>query len=237
MSFRRYDGCIYNLIHVKFNENMQRDGYFYYDLQFPTFYNFNNTYFNVNPHILDSINTLIKTDAYTFKNGLLKEFNESQETIRYTVLSTYNVSFSKNHILSTKLNLMAFNGKSVGGYSQINNYNFDLLTGNEIFLKDIFNPGVDYIKNITEYINYKIIQNKEWYYEDVFIDIPQDQAFYLTEDGIIIYFELDQIAPIEFGIPKFKIPFKKFESYINPRFYCNPQNIYYSPIRKSKLRK
>jgi hypothetical protein len=237
MNFRRYDGCIYNLIHIKFNEDMKRDGYFYYDLQYPTFYNFNNTYFNVNPNILNSINDLIKTDTYVFKNGLLKEYNEGQQTNHYTVLSNYNVSFSKNHILSTKLNLMGFDGKTVDAYSQINNYNFDLLTGNTILLKDIFNPGVDYIKIITEYINYKILQNKEWYYKDVFIDIPQDQAFYLTEDGIIIYFELGQISPMEFGIPKFKIPFEKFAPYINPRFYCDAQNIYSPPTRKSKLYK
>lgn len=237
MNFRRYDGCIYNLIHVKFNEEMERDGFFYYNLQYPSFYNFNNTYFNVNPNVLNNLNSTIKTDAYTFKNGLLEEFNEGPRNINYTVITNYNVTFSKNHLLSTKLNLMAFNGKSVAEYSQINNYNIDLLTGNTIFLKNVFNPGVDYVNAITEYVNYQILQNKESYYKDVFIDIPQDQAFYLTDSGIVIYFELGEIAPMEFGIPKFIIPFEKFKSYINPRFYCDAQNIYSSPVRKSKLYK
>lgn len=237
MNFRGYDGCIYNLIHVKFNEDMKRDGFFYYNLQYPSFYNFNNTYFNVNPNVLNNINDTIKSDAYTFKDGLLEEYNESSQNTNYTVRSSYNVTFNKNHILSSKLSLMALDGTSIAEYSQINNYNIDLLTGDTILLKDIFNHGVDYMKIITEYVSYKIFQNKEWYYKDVFIDIPQDQAFYLTDSGIVVYFELAQIAPIEFGVPKFKIPFEKFKSYINPRFYCYAQNIYSPPVRKKKLNK
>ena len=58
------------------------------------------------------------------------------------------------------------------------------------------------------------------------MDISDDQAFYLTDDGIVIYFGLDEIAPKEFGIPKFTMEYKKFAPYINPRFYCTPENIY-----------
>ena len=101
-----------------------------------------------------------------------------------------------------------------------------------IYIKDIFNKDVDYIKVVTDYVNYKINQNKDWYYEDVFINIPNDQAFYLTDDGIVIYFGLDEIAPSEFGVPKFKMSFHKFSPYINPRFYCVPQNINPSTRRK-----
>ena len=58
------------------------------------------------------------------------------------------------------------------------------------------------------------------------VDIPEDQAFYLTDEGVVIYFGVDEIAPKEFGIPKFTMEYKKFAPYINPRFYCTPENIY-----------
>jgi len=227
------DICIYNLIYVKFNEDIGRKIFFSYNLQYPSFFSLKNTYFHVDLNVLNNINSIIKTDVYSFKDGLLeeeKDFNDlaSKNNLpekNYKVFSDCAVTFNKNHILSTILNLMAFNGDSGPLYNQINNYNFDLLTGNKVYLKDIFNQGVDYIKVVTDYVNYKINQNKDWYYEDVFIDIPDDQAFYLTDDGIVIYFELDQIAPQEFGIPKFKISFDKFAPYINPRFYCVPQNV------------
>jgi len=227
------NNCIYNLLYVNFNEDTVRENNFYYNLQYPTFYNFNNTYFHVDSNVLNNINSTIKTDAYTFKDGLFEEDKSANESAsknalpkkNYKVLSNYAVTFNKNHILSTIVNLMAFGGEYAPQYNQINNYNLDLLTGNEIYLKDIFNDGVDYIKVITDYINYKINQDKNWYYKDVFISIPDDQAFYLTDEGIIIYFGLDEIAPSEFGVPKFKMSFNKFAPYINPRFYCVAQNV------------
>ena len=121
---------------------------------------------------------------------------------------------------------MGFASEGGPEYNDLYNYNFDLLTGNRIYLKDIFNKNVDYLKVITDYINYKVNQNKDNYYSDANINVPDDQAFYLTDDGILIYFGVDEIAPESFGIPKFKMEFSKFAPYINPRFYCNATNIY-----------
>ncbi|HSQ88512.1 DUF3298 and DUF4163 domain-containing protein [Romboutsia sp.] len=243
ISSKKPDTCIYNLLYVKFNEDMDRENYFSYSLEYPTFYNFENTYFHVDSNVLNNINSTIKTDVYTFKDGLLeeeKDFNDlaSKNNLskkNYKVFSDYAVTFNKNHILSTTLNLMGFDGDHDPLYNQINNYNFDLLTGNKVYLKDIFNQGVDYIKVITDYVNYKINQNKNWYYENFSIDISDDQAFYLTDDGIVIYFELGEIAPKNFGVPKFKILFDKFAPYINPRFYCIAQNVNYFYRRKYRV--
>ena len=121
---------------------------------------------------------------------------------------------------------MGFSSDSGPEYNDLYNYNFDLLTGNRISLKDIFIKNVNYLKVVTDYINYKINQDKNSYYSDANVNVPDDQAFYLTDDGIVIYFGVDEIAPESFGIPKFKIEFSKFAPYINPRFYCNPTNIY-----------
>ena len=110
-------------------------------------------------------------------------------------------------------------------YNELYNYNFDLLTGQKITLKDVFNPNVNYIKLITDYTKYKINQNKTLYYDNVFIEITEDQAFYLTDNSIVIYFDVDSIADKSLGIPKFKMEFKKFMPYINPKFYCSAQNI------------
>lgn len=231
---KRDDNCIYNLLYVSFNEDTDRENNFYYNLQYPSFYNFSNTYFYIDSNILKNINSTIKSDTFTFKNGLFEAYKQGPQDTPYKVISTYAVTFSKNHILSTILTLMGFIGNTEPTYNQIDNYNFDLLTGNQIYLKDIFRDGIDYIKVVTDYVNYKINQNKDLYYEDVFIDIPDDQAFYLTDDGIVIYFELDEIAPAEFGIPKFKISFDKFSPYINPRFYCTAQNVDFLNQKKHK---
>lgn len=227
------NNCMFNLLYTQFNEDFNRDRYFSYDIQYPVFYNLANSYFFVSPQILSNINSTIKSDAYTFKNGLLdesEEFNKSAEQNNtpkksYRVVSNYAVTFNKNHVLSTIQNLMAFTEGNGPLYNELNNYNIDLLTGKTLTLKDIFNENINYTKAIADYVRYKIGQNKDLYYSSVDITIPEDQAFYITDDGLVIYFGLDQVAPAEFGIPKFKMTFNKFASYINPRFYCSPTNI------------
>ena len=208
--YQRSDRCLYNPIHVKFNEDISIGSDFSSSLQYPSFLALRNSYFNINQNILNNINSTIKSDILTFKNGLIDEEIQvnndnnanNQASSKYSVVTNYANTFSKNHILSTIVNLMGFVDDKIK-YNELNNYNFDLLTGNEFTIGNVFNPNVDYLKVITNYINYKISQSKELYYDDATVDISDDQAFYLTDDGIVIYFGLDEIAPKEFGNPKF----------------------------------
>ena len=148
------------------------------------------------------------------------------------MITNFAVPFNKNHILSTIVSLMAFVNNEGPKYDELNNYNFDLLTGNEFTIGSVFNPNIDYLKVITNYVNYKINQNKDLYYPNATVEISDDQSFYLTDEGIVIYFGVDEIAPKEFGIPKFTMEYIKFAPYINPRFYCSPENIYRSNFRR-----
>ena len=51
------------------------------------------------------------------------------------------------------------------------------------------------------------------------------EVIQIPDDGLIIYFDQGSIAPKEFGTSKFKLSFKKFAPYINPRFYCDATNL------------
>lgn len=214
--YERSDNCLYNPIHVKFNEDLSIGSTFSSSLQYPSFFTLRNSYFNVSQNVLNNINSTIKSDAFTFKNGLIDEEiqvnddnnKNNNPEVKYRVITNYANTFSKNHILSTIVNLMAFVDEKIE-YNELNNYNFDLLTGNMFTIGNVFNPNVDYLKVISNYVNYKISQNKELYYKDVVVDIPEDQAFYLTDEGIVIYFGVDEIAPKEFGIPRFTMEYKK----------------------------
>ena len=213
--YERSDNCLYNPIHVKFNEDLSIGSTFSSSLQYPSFFTLRNSYFNVSQNVLNNINSTIKSDVFTFKNGLIDEEiqvnddnnKNNNPEVKYRVITNYANTFSKNHILSTIVNLMAFVDEKIE-YNELNNY-----------------------------INYKISQNKELYYKDVVVDIPEDQAFYLTDEGIVIYFGVDEIAPKEFGIPRFTMEYKKFAPYINPRFYCTPENIYTAMRLKSNYRR
>lgn len=224
--------CVYNPLFVKFNEYFRSKGLFSYNLQFPSFHNFKNSSDTIDQSILNDINSIISLDASTFKQGLFEEEQNYNLVVaeggalpkkRYKAFSIYAVTFNRNNILSVTLRLRGISSGNKIEYDNLNNYNIDLISGKRIKLEEIFNPNVNYFQIINNYINYKIRQNKELYYENTVINIPYDQSFYITDKGVVIYFGLDQIAPTGFGFPKFLISFGRFADYINPRFLCGPQ--------------
>lgn len=226
--------CLYNLIYTDFNEEFSKNSTFYYNIQYPAFFNFNTGYFFANPSILNNISNLIKQEVNDFRDGLAQEEQDYNSTVAdnnpeekriYSAFSNFAVAFNKNHLLSVIVNVLGFSGNTLPKYDILYNYNYDLLTGSKITLKDIFNPGVDYIKVITDYVNYKINQNKDLYFENVEFFITDDQAFYIENDGLVVYFDAGELAKEEFGTSKFKLTFSKFAPYINPRFYCNATNV------------
>lgn len=221
--------CLYNPLYIQYVEDIGKNQYFYYDLEYPVFHNVKNSYFQVDETILTNLNNTIYSSVYTFKDGVFEEeqqmdkINSDNSKINYQVYSDYDITFNKNQVISLKLNLFAYEGVKSVAYNDLYNYNIDLLTGKQLLLKDIFREGVDYIKLINDYINYNIKQNPKLYYPNLVVDIPEDQSFYLTDQGIVIYFAIDEVSPKEAGSAKFLLEFSKFDSYINPRFFCNTQ--------------
>ena len=71
--YERSDNCLYNPIHVKFNEDLSIGSTFSSSLQYPSFFTLRNSYFNVSQNVLNNINSTIKSDVFTFKNGLIDE--------------------------------------------------------------------------------------------------------------------------------------------------------------------
>ena len=114
--YERSDNCLYNPIHVKFNEDLSIGSTFSSSLQYPSFFTLRNSYFNVSQNVLNNINSTIKSDVFTFKNGLIDEEiqvnddnnKNNNPEVKYRVITNYANTFSKNHILSTIVNLMAF---------------------------------------------------------------------------------------------------------------------------------
>ena len=234
--------CYPNNIYTKYKEDFNKEDYFSFNLKYPQFSNLNNTYLPVNPSVLNNINSLIKEDVYSFNNGIKEdelEFNTNlndEDKKFFKAFTDYNTTFSKNNILSITLYLMSVSNEEGLTYNQLNNYNYDLTTGDSLLLKDIFNKGVDYLSLVSDYINYKISLNPKLYYPDIDVNISENQAFYLTYDSIIFFFDEEQIAPEDQGIVKFKMNYNKFFPYINPRFTCIIPNFSALPQSRASLK-
>ncbi|MBU5335783.1 DUF3298 and DUF4163 domain-containing protein [Intestinibacter bartlettii] len=235
-----FTGCIYNLLYIQYNEIFGREEYFYFDLAYPVFFNVKNGYFQVDKQILNTLNETVYSNVDTFRNSLYEEMAQYNKTAAqnalpkrvYQVNTTYDITFSKNHVLSFVLNLDSISDNYGPLYEDVYHFNIDLLTGNTLTLKDLFNEGVDYIQLLSDFVNNEITKTPTLFYEGTVVEIPDSQAFYITDKGIVLFFEIDEIASQSAGVPKFLVSFEEFGQYINPRFYCNPQNI----LRRKKRR-
>lgn len=171
--------------------------------------------------IIININNEICEDVMEFKNSVKKQAiaykklytekisktDEDYFKYQYEVYVNNEVTYDRDNIISIVMTKYEFTG-GAHGMTYLDDYNYNLLTGDRLILKDMFKSGVNYDE---------IINNPEIYFkgDEGFKGISENQPFYIDEDGIVIYFGLYEIAPYYVGIPKFKLRFDEFSQYLN----------------------
>lgn len=164
----------------------------------------------------DMMNTKINIDINTWANGIILEAKKCEddykqfqgELLPYEIVTKYKVALNKKDLLSIPIDYYQYTGGAHGMTTRLG-YNFQVSTGKIIKLADLFNPDYDYKSVINKEVEKQIAKNPEYYFDNgaVFKGIKDQQDFYLTEDGLVIYFQLYEIAPYVGGIREFKIPY------------------------------
>ncbi|MFW6309019.1 MAG: DUF3298 and DUF4163 domain-containing protein [bacterium] len=83
-------------------------------------------------------------------------------------------------------------------------YTFDLKEEKQLELKDLIDVD-NYQEKITKEICQQIKGQSDDYFDEN-IDSFDENSFYVTENGIVIYYAVYEIAPYALGIPEFLIP-------------------------------
>lgn len=155
-------------------------------------------------------------------NQKLKELSGVKPVPQHTQLESsyagdFDVSFYKNNLVVIEINgydypFGAAHGMPVKKYAHI-----DLKTGRFYKLKDLFKPGADYVKEISEIIGDKLKNDDQYSYvfPDSYKGIKADQPFYISGGALNVYFEPYEIAPYAAGFPTFTIPFQDISSIID----------------------
>lgn len=196
-----------------------------YKVYTKTLYNKSNTLL-VNlkiPQIKDSSN---KNNFKIINNDFMKipletvktQRRESIENYQYSIKnnipfrnfqvdSEYMVHLLKDNFLSITEDIYTYSGGAHGMTERIP-FNYEISTGKQLKLKDIFPTGYDYKTIIDKYIKNEMDNPKEnlYYFENSFKGINSNTNFYLEENNLVIFFPLYEIAPYALGIPEFKIP-------------------------------
>lgn len=138
------------------------------------------------------------------------------EKRQYSYSGDFSIHFFQKQLLVLELTGYEYAFGAAHGMPSKIYVHVDLKTGRIYHLKDLFLPGSDYVKVLGEIIGKQIKEQKEPYinYDD-FKEIKENQAFYVSNEGLVIYFEPYEIVAFALGFPEFLIPYQELHSMIN----------------------
>lgn len=177
---------------------------------------------NINSTISNTVTTAkdkIEKDSEEYKKSYEADSNKDN-TIKYQYEAIYNykIAYNKNNILSIPLTMYEFTG-GAHGLTNIKSFNYDLVKEKELKLEDLFKANSNYKEVMNNHIKEEISKQPENYFQgqDGFSSIKDNQDFYISDEGIVIYFSLYDIAPYSSGIPMFTITWDEIIDYLeNP---------------------
>lgn len=169
----------------------------------------NQIYMQVDEYYNYVLNTLYlqAIDAYKSSQENDYPFHPYEAVMKYTI--TYN----DNCFLSLYRDKYEFTGGAHGSTIRESN-TWELCTGESIYLYYLFGPYTDYTVMLQNYIINQAKENlnttPDIYfdnYETLIVNTFNPKSFYLTPEGITIYYQQYDIAPYSTGIVEFTIPY------------------------------
>ncbi|MCZ8520426.1 MULTISPECIES: stalk domain-containing protein [Paenibacillus] len=123
--------------------------------------------------------------------------------------SSYTVTSNEQGKLSLYVDQYQYTGGAHGGTAR-RGYTFDLKTGELLTLKAAAADHPDYVSIINRTIQNNI-KDTELYLLTPFETIQPDRNYYLSHEGIVIYFQQYEYTPYAAGMPEFIIPYSAFK--------------------------
>jgi len=201
----------------------------YYKNQVILTYTVNYPYFtsHYNLLILEQINAYYRTRAMMYINKEIKNLY-MQATVdyeyamanqfpvrQYEIYEDFTVTYNRDCILSFYFDRYVYTGGAHGSTVRTSD-SWNIACSRPLSITDLFSAGTDireyYIREILEQIKNEP-QNGIMMYFDDYENLVKENLnlsnFYLTNDGVVIYFQQYEIAPYASGIPEFLIPFSE----------------------------
>lgn len=154
---------------------------------------------------MDYLNSMLRYQQMRVAHGVSSEATQHDITHPYSVISQFEVKYNKDNYLSIVTKIYQYTGGAHGITAQIA-MNRNLATGKKIQLDN------QYYDLIIEEINRQVAQEPTIYFQsELPIEYFDLENFYLTDEGIVIFYGLYEIAPYSSGIREFLIPWSLLE--------------------------
>jgi hypothetical protein len=159
----------------------------------------------INNLILDMTQNFIKEET----NKFLEQRNIHGE---------YNITLNKRNVLSIIIEFYSYLPEEETAFNLLKSLTINTTEAYIYNFNDLFYKGSNYDYIINKLILENIKENNIPIIEE-FSNINKNRRFYLTEDSLVIYYELNRNSKYAsiYCIPKFVIPFNFIRNIINSK--------------------
>ena len=155
----------------------------------------------------------INRSIVTLVDMLMKEqgYYKKQKT---EMLGWFEIKNNQRGILSLTIGNYAFTYPSAHGLTIVKGLTFDVNSGESFELEDLFKPGADYVKVLSDIVEQQI-KDREIQLLDEFKGIKPDQDFYIADKSLVLFFQLYEITPYYMGLQYFPISVYQLQDIID----------------------
>lgn len=171
--------------------------------------------------VAEKLNAVITADVNTALKEAqdnLKYYEGSGSPNKYETYFNYRIVYQKDGLLSIVLNDYQYYGGAHGSDRQIS-HTFDIKTGAEYKLDDLMKSGSGYKDYINKCVKADIVKAGLADAQlAVFESIADNQSYYLSGKGLVVYFQQYEYFPYAAGIVEFTLPYADLKEYLKPDF-------------------
>jgi hypothetical protein len=151
-----------------------------------------------------------------YVQDLIKQQQDIQVQGKTDMQGSYEIKSNERGIFSVTLNNYAYTYPMAHGMTYLKSLTADVQTGKIFSLRDLFKPGSDYVKVLSDNIRRQIMERRIPTL-DTFKAIRPDQYYYVADKALVIYFQLYEITPYYVGFPMFPISVFELEPIISEK--------------------
>lgn len=126
----------------------------------------------------------------------------------FTIMQTYEVTYLTNKYASLYIDIYTYTG-GAHGMTERTGYTWNLKNGSRMTLSDFFHRNSNWRIYALKEVQKQIKQDPQLYFENaeqLAVKYFDPRNFYLSNNGITIFYPLYTIAPYASGIRTFEIP-------------------------------
>ncbi|HHY60757.1 MAG TPA: DUF3298 domain-containing protein [Clostridia bacterium] len=170
-----------------------------------------------NPMAMHQMNQQI----YALVQHLITQQGYYQEPGTVSVNGFFEIKTNERGVLSLSLINYAYREKAAHGMTIIKSLNFDIHTGKEHYLGELFKPDSDYLERLNTIVQQQI-KARDIPVIDEFPGVAPNQDFYIADKALVIYYQLYDLAPYAYGFPQFPISVYELQDVIKEDSLLGP---------------